>query len=255
MPSKLEHEILKVRGEVSESGKIYTGSIASLKDSLTEAEEDIKNLQTSGSTVQSRINNIAAKTNTALSSALASLKRTGDKLSGVLDMAGNILSGVYVVRAEHTTGISFQDTNKATKVKICSTSHAIQTDTISEDTGGTGVTIDGVKLKDNAISTIKLPTSTELTLAADTITVTQSYHTVDTQDNAATDNLGTINGGTEGMILYLRAEDSARTIVVQHGMGNILCGGADKSLDVALDIIVLVYMDSWWLMTAFQSHA
>ena len=46
---------------------------------------------------------------------------------------------------------------------------------------------------------------TELTIASGVITATTSNHTVDTESNNATDDLDTINGGTEGDILHLRA--------------------------------------------------
>ena len=82
------------------------------------------------------------------------------------------------------------------------------------------------------------PTDTELTIATGAITVTRSYHSVDTEANAATDDLDTINGGAEGAIIILRANNSARTVVVKDGTGNLNLAG-DFSLTSITDTITL----------------
>ena len=82
--------------------------------------------------------------------------------------------------------------------------------------------------------------SGELTLASGAITVTGSYHNVDTESDAASDDLDTISGGTNGMRLVLRANNSGRTVVVKDGTGNIQCAG-DCSLDNVQDTIELIY--------------
>lgn len=84
-------------------------------------------------------------------------------------------------------------------------------------------------------------TATELTIASDAITATQTLHRIDTESNAATDDLSTINGGTGGQILVIRAEHTDRTVVVKSGTGNILTGGADITLDDTSKYIMLVY--------------
>lgn len=61
----------------------------------------------------------------------------------------------------------------------------------------------------------------ELTIATGAITITDSHHRVDTEADAATDDLDTINGGTDGEILVLQAQDSARTVVLKDGTGNL----------------------------------
>ena len=55
----------------------------------------------------------------------------------------------------------------------------------------------------------------ELTISSGEITVTGVYHTVDTESDDATDDLETINGGADGQILVLRAEDDARNVVIK----------------------------------------
>jgi len=90
--------------------------------------------------------------------------------------------------------------------------------------------------------------ASELTIATGVITATQTYHRVDTEGDAASDDLDTINGGAEGDILILRAENTARTVVVKDGT-NIKTAG-DMSLDNTEDTITLVYNQSAWLEMA-----
>lgn len=83
---------------------------------------------------------------------------------------------------------------------------------------------------------------TELTIAAGAITVTQMRHKVDTEGDAASDDLDTINGGATVNLIILRAESDARTVVVKHNTGNIwLQGKADISLDDLEDSIMLAW--------------
>lgn len=75
-----------------------------------------------------------------------------------------------------------------------------------------------------------------LTIAAGATTPTRSYHTIDTEGGAATDDLDTIATGSvqDGAILILRAVNAARTVVVRHGVGNVLLADAnDLQLDDA----------------------
>jgi len=88
--------------------------------------------------------------------------------------------------------------------------------------------------------------ATELTIATGAITVTQTYHTVDTQSDAASDDLDTITG-TAGDVLYIQAAHTDRTVVIKHGTGNIITfDGADVSLDNTNKIAHLVRFGTSW---------
>ncbi len=76
--------------------------------------------------------------------------------------------------------------------------------------------------------------------------MSKDWHRVDTEADAATDDLDTINGGSEGQVLTLRAENSARTVVVKDGVGNLRLEG-DFSLDNIEDTITLIFDDPNWL--------
>jgi hypothetical protein len=95
----------------------------------------------------------------------------------------------------------------------------------------------------------------ELTIANGAITITHSYHTVDTAADAASDDLDTIDGGTDGQILVLRANNSARTVVIKNNTGNIQVG-TDVTLDNAYDTATLLYDGglSMWLLIASSNN-
>ncbi len=90
----------------------------------------------------------------------------------------------------------------------------------------------------------------ELTIdaTAESITVTDSYHLVDTASDASSDDLKTINGGAQaGQLLILQAAHTDRTVVVHKNDGNIKMA-ADITLDDATDTITLIYNGTNWNM-------
>ncbi len=101
-------------------------------------------------------------------------------------------------------------------------------------------------LKEN----IALEAATELTIDTGAITKTRCYHDVDTESDAETDDLDTISGGAEGDILFIRPENTARTVVVKHNTGNIWNpSGEDITLDDIDDGVLLLYgANSKWLV-------
>jgi hypothetical protein len=83
--------------------------------------------------------------------------------------------------------------------------------------------------------------ATERTIAAGVITVAQAVHKIDTEADAASDDLDTINGFTADGLLVIRRENSGRAVVLKHNTGNILIpGGGDLSIP-ANGFVVLVY--------------
>lgn len=93
----------------------------------------------------------------------------------------------------------------------------------------------------------------EVTIDTGEISVSQGSHTVDTEGDAGTDNLDTITGVPEGMLLLLRPASAARTVVLRHGVDNIKCpGGEDISLAEAADQ-VLLYSDGTYLIVIAAS--
>lgn len=63
------------------------------------------------------------------------------------------------------------------------------------------------------------------TISSGVITATKSYMRVDTEAGAATDNLDTINGGSDGDILILKQTSGSRDVTVKDSTGNIILAG------------------------------
>ena len=80
---------------------------------------------------------------------------------------------------------------------------------------------------------------TTLTIASGAVTATRSFHLIAGEGGAA-DDLVTINGGSDGQILVLRASSDSVTITVK-STGNIVTSGSDMALDNANDTITLMY--------------
>lgn len=92
-----------------------------------------------------------------------------------------------------------------------------------------------------------LPSPTELTIASGVVTKTQKYHSIDTESDFPTDDLGTINGGTADDILYIYAASDIRDVVIKHNAGNIQTyGGTDITLDSTFKVILLIYNGTVW---------
>lgn len=93
--------------------------------------------------------------------------------------------------------------------------------------------------------------SSELTISGGAVTVTKSYHTIDTEGDVATDNLDTINAGTAGYgtIIILRSADSSRDVTIRDasvGGGNIqTAGSVEFTLDHVYDVIAFMWVGNW----------
>ena len=94
----------------------------------------------------------------------------------------------------------------------------------------------------------------ELTIASGVITVTGKLHTVDTESDASTDDLDTINEGRLGQIVILRAANDGRTIVCKDGTGNLRLSG-DFSLTHTEDGIVLINDGTNWIELSTANNA
>lgn len=101
---------------------------------------------------------------------------------------------------------------------------------------------------------IVLEAAVELTIAAGVITKTKSYHFIDTAGDAASDDLDTINGGSDGDILFLEAEHTDRTVILKDGTGNLQLGG-DIYLTATGQVVALIYngtLTKWLLIATFN---
>lgn len=92
----------------------------------------------------------------------------------------------------------------------------------------------------NTIHPLRLPRGTTKTIASGVITVDRGYHRVDTEGAAATDDLDTINGGSDGQFLVLASVSNARDVVCKDNTGNMQLAG-DMTLANSQDTLTLFY--------------
>jgi len=97
----------------------------------------------------------------------------------------------------------------------------------------------------------------ELTIATGAITITAGVHTVDTEGDAASDDLTVISGGRVGDILILTPANADRTIVVKHQGDIMLSAGVDFTMDESMDFLVLLLLPSldWVEISRSENHA
>lgn len=96
---------------------------------------------------------------------------------------------------------------------------------------------------------VHLQAPDEVTISGGIITVDRNYHHVDTEADAASDNLDTINGGVlVGQLLSIRPISTSRTVVIKHATGNIYnSAGADVTLDETWKVWTGLYTATGWL--------
>lgn len=97
----------------------------------------------------------------------------------------------------------------------------------------------------------------EKTIASGAITITDAIHRVDTESDAATDDLDTITLSTaaDGSVVHLKAENSARRVIVTNA-GNIVTPNA-RYLELSTkQYLRLVYnaTDSKWIAAGGQGY-
>lgn len=113
---------------------------------------------------------------------------------------------------------------------------------------GDGVTVglkSGAALGDVTVDTLVIPAGAELTVATGAVAATGSRHSVDTEADAAADDLATISGGVDGQLLILEPENPARVVTVKAGTGNIEIG-TDFIMDDATSRLVLISDGTDW---------
>lgn len=104
---------------------------------------------------------------------------------------------------------------------------------------------------------VTLSTPTELTISTGAVTATKAFHTIDTEADAASDDLDTISGGSDGDILIIRAVSDTRSVVVKDGTGNLALSG-DMTLDSSNDTLQLIYdatLTKWLELTRSNNSA
>lgn len=94
---------------------------------------------------------------------------------------------------------------------------------------------------------LDLDASTELTVSSGAVVVTRSYHSIDTEADAASDDLDTLTatGLTAGHVVIFKAENTSRVVTFKDGTGNLLLNG-DYPLNGTDRTITLLYDGTNW---------
>jgi hypothetical protein len=170
--------------------------------------------------------------------------RTGDTDNVVeVDMVTNV-SGVAGARVQFDSG-SLR--NYVSIGKFSNPNTVVDSNTLVSDSSA-GST--------NVFEYASLPNRQSATIASDAITLRHgmiNHVRVDTEAAAATDNLATINGGTDGQIITISQAANARDVTVQHATGNIrLNGAANMVWTSAHQTLTLMYSTTLtaWLEVA-----
>lgn len=93
---------------------------------------------------------------------------------------------------------------------------------------------------------LNLGLATLTTISSDAIAASGSLHLLRTEGGAASDQLVTISGGSEGRLLVVQPADLGHTIVVKDNTGNINLTG-DFTMDSPEDSLTLYYSGSQWI--------
>jgi hypothetical protein len=116
-------------------------------------------------------------------------------------------------------------------------------------------TFDGATI--NGIFSFGTPTTLTIS-SGGAITITRSFHKLDTYGGYTTDTLTKINGGEDGMILVLQTYRAARDVIIQQKTtangGNIYLEGTSFTLDTAIDKIVLIKAGTYWTELSRSSN-
>lgn len=119
----------------------------------------------------------------------------------------------------------------------------------NEDISTTEITIENPEFNNSDANNLAIrgkfsitQNSTTQVIASGIITAPSSNILVDTEGSTATDDLVTINGGVDGMILTLGIVNSTRNVILKHNTGNIYNpAGFDIVLETTNDKVTLQY--------------
>lgn len=99
-------------------------------------------------------------------------------------------------------------------------------------------------LENKTLGDLILGDGTELTIATGAVTIITARQTIDTEADAASDDLDTISGLAAGQSCVLSANNTARTVVIKNGTDNIITtNGADITLDETYKLVFAISLD------------
>ena len=215
---------------------------------------------TGAATAQAAINTLTAVASATNEHVLTKDTATGNAIfkaaAGGTGTGDMLLGTAQIVTASKTFGDDLLILAGSTSgtIKLNAADEAGTTTVTFPATTGT-VQIAGENVTVGAGKTLGFAPATELTIAAGAVTAAQVLHLIDTESDAASDDLVTINGGVDGLQLEIRAAHTDRTVVIKE-TGNILTGGSDIRLDDTNKYILFTYdgaLSKWVVVGAAQN--
>ena len=203
-----------------------------------------------GATGETLQNSVVTISDTGATTGITTLNASGTSTLAAVNASGLVAAAAAAtVGTSLTVGTTLGVTGTSTlaAVNASGTVAAAGAVTVGTTLGVTGAsTLTGLLTVNGGVTLATL--SSILTIAAGVITVTKSHHQTDTEAAAASDDLDTISGGSDGQLLILCCNNDARTVVVKNGTGNLKLNVAgDFSLDNSLDYIMFIKRGSNWL--------
>ena len=124
--------------------------------------------------------------------------------------------------------------------------------------GAEGASADGGRSTPGMVLAAPFKTPNEITISSGVATITRGAHTIQ-PESGTSDTLVTINGATyNGQRLLLRIADSADTVTIDHGAGNIYtASGADNAMTQkgTFEFIWDSSLSRWNLINTYQITA
>jgi hypothetical protein len=146
--------------------------------------------------------------------------------------------GLYVAGGSSSSEYAFRAANKDNAALF-----TVRGDGLAEFSGG--ITVSG--------GVTSLGSFTNLDISSGAITITSSTHKVDTEGGAATDDLDTINGGTDGSILVIQSNNNDRDVSAKDGTGNLQLAG-NYDLNHSSRKLTLIKSGSVWYELSRSSN-
>jgi hypothetical protein len=166
-----------------------------------------------------------------------------------ITIVGQVITRALINLTSHVTGIlplANGGTNDAA-VTAANIGHLKST---NQDLGTTdSVIYDGIKTNGR----LNIGTNTELTISSGVVTVTGAFHRVDTEGDAAGDDLDTIAGATLGDRVVIMSVTSSRQTTLKDGTNLRLAG--DFTLTSSVDTIELLYLGTVWVELSRSNNA
>ena len=104
----------------------------------------------------------------------------------------------------------------------------------------------------NSTGFINVGAPVSVTLSSGNITITSSFHTMNSESAGNPDQLDNILGGTAGDILFLKDNANTEDITIKDSGGNIRTGGADITLINTDSLAAFIFDGTIWHLIGFN---